>query len=73
MGIDRAEKRMVDRQEAARMYSVAPGTLANWLSQGKGPKAFKVGGRRRILYRLEDLEAFFCAHPVLTTDSLEVG
>ncbi|MCX5914215.1 MAG: DNA-binding protein [Deltaproteobacteria bacterium] len=64
-------KKMVSRKEAAAMYSMAPGTLANWLSQRCGPRAFKVRGR--VLYRLEDLEVFFCAHPILTTDSVEVA
>ncbi len=70
-GKDLTGKRMVDRQEAARMYGVSSGTLANWLSAGKGPKAFKVN--RKVLYRIEDLELFFTACPVQTVDSLQAA
>jgi len=62
------EKRMVGRREAALMFGVAPGTLANMSSQGRGPKAYRVG--RKVLYRIEDLENFFTSNPVLTIDSL---
>ncbi len=65
---EKAKKMMVDRKEAARLYSVAAGTLANMLSQGRGPRAFKVG--RKILYKMQDLEEFFTAHPIQTIDSI---
>ncbi len=61
-------KKMVDRREAGEMFSVASGTLANWLSQKRGPRAYKVG--RKVLYRVDDLENFFTSTPILTTDSL---
>jgi hypothetical protein len=62
-------KKMVSAQEAAIMYSISAGTLGNWRSSKKtGPKYFKVN--RKILYKVEDLETFFTATPVLTRDSL---
>jgi len=62
-------RKMVDRKTAAAMFSMSAGTLGNWLSQGRGPRAYKVG--RKILYRLEDLEEFFTRNPILTADSAE--
>ena len=59
---------MVSTGEAAAMFSVAGGTLQNWRSQKKGPKFFRV--RRKVLYRVDDLEDFFTSTPVLTLDSL---
>lgn len=55
-------QRMVTRQQASAMFGISAGTLSNLFSQGKGPKAFRVG--RRILYRVSDLEAFFTSRPV---------
>jgi hypothetical protein len=62
-------KKMVTRQEAAMMFGVAPGTLANWLSHSRGPRAYRVN-RRKILYDVHDLELFFQANPVETVDSI---
>lgn len=45
------------------------GTLANWRTQKRGPKYFKVS--RKILYRREDVEAFLFRNPVLTIDCME--
>jgi len=64
-------KRMLTRREAALAFGVAPGTLANWMSCGVGPRAYKVRGKK-ILYRLEDLEIFFQAVPIQTADSITV-
>lgn len=35
---------------------IMEGTLANWRSQGKGPRHVKIGSK--ILYRLSDVKAF---------------
>ncbi len=59
---------MISTQEAAAMFSIASGTLQNWRSLAKGPRFFRVN--RKILYKMEDLEDFFTANPVLTVDSL---
>ncbi len=68
---DFGPKKMIGRREAAAMYGVACGTLANMLSQRRGPRAYKVG--RKILYKLEDLELFFTANPLQTVDSAEIA
>lgn len=47
---------MLREKQAASFLGVAPKTLANWRSQGKGPKFCRLG--RAIGYRQEDLEAF---------------
>lgn len=46
----------LSRTHAAKYLGVAPQTLANWRSLGRGPKHMKLGGR--VFYRLADLEAF---------------
>jgi hypothetical protein len=61
-------KRMVGPDEAESLYSVPKGTLANWRWAKKGPRFYKVG--QKVLYKLEDLEDFFTANPVLTVDSM---
>jgi hypothetical protein len=40
----------------ARRWNVSPRTLERWRWLGQGPSYLKVGGR--VLYRLEDVEAF---------------
>lgn len=47
---------MLRERQAASFLGVAPKTLANWRSQGKGPKFCRLG--RAIGYRQEDLDAF---------------
>lgn len=42
-------------------------TLANQLSEGRGPKAYRVG--RKIYYRVEDLEAYLTQSPIQTSES----
>ncbi|MBL8552280.1 MAG: helix-turn-helix domain-containing protein [Hyphomonadaceae bacterium] len=46
--------------EAAAYIGVAPKTLANWRSAGKGPRFYKIG--RVIVYQRDDLDAFFEEH-----------
>ena len=60
-------KKAAAAEEVAEIYSIAAGTLANWRTQGRGPKYFRVG--RKILYRLEDVENFLFQNPVMTTDA----
>jgi hypothetical protein len=43
----------------ARRWSMSPRTLERWRYEKKGPQYLKVGGR--VLYRLEDIEAFEAA------------
>ena len=62
---------MISTGEAAAMFSVASGTLCNWRSKLKGPRFYRIN--RKILYRVEDLDSYFSASPILTTDSLPEG
>jgi hypothetical protein len=64
-------KKMLSPNQAGEMFSVSPGTLANWRSLKKGPRFYKVN--RKILYKLEDLEDFFTSNPILTDASLPEG
>jgi hypothetical protein len=52
----------LDEVEAAAVLGVHPRTLANWRSQGRGPRYVAVGRRR--VYRISDLEDYLNAHAV---------
>ena len=42
--------------ELSRRWSLSPRTLERWRWLGQGPRYLKIGGR--VVYRLEDVEAF---------------
>jgi len=42
--------------DLARRWKLSPRTLERWRWLGQGPQHVKVGGR--VIYRLEDVEAF---------------
>lgn len=42
--------------ELARRWKLSPRTLERWRWIGEGPKFIKLGGR--VVYRLQDIEAF---------------
>ena len=42
--------------ELARRWKLSPRTLERWRWLGQGPRYVKIGGR--VVYRLEDVEAF---------------
>ncbi len=44
------------RQDAARYLGMKPKTLAMWQLDGRGPRSYRVGGRR--FYFKSDLDAF---------------
>ena len=44
------------QKQLADRWLMSPRTLEQWRWQGKGPKYLKIGAR--IVYRLEDVEAF---------------
>jgi len=44
------------------------GTLANWHSQKRGPRFFRVS--RKIVYRTSDIEAFLFKNPAMTIDAM---
>jgi hypothetical protein len=65
------EKKTISPETAAALYDLSPGTLANLRSQGKGAKFYKVG-KRKVLYRVEDFEAWLTSSPVMTKDSINL-
>ncbi|MEZ9133069.1 hypothetical protein BCS96_13690 [Vibrio breoganii] len=46
----------LSRKEVARILNRAYGTLANWATEGRGPKALKIEGR--VCYATADLKAY---------------
>ena len=38
------------------MLGIAPGTLANWRGENKGPRFARIGGR--VVYPLDELKRF---------------
>ena len=46
----------INQVQLARRWSLSPRTLERWRWRDQGPVYLKVGGR--VLYRLEDVEAF---------------
>jgi Helix-turn-helix domain len=46
----------LNQRELARRLKLSPRTLEGWRWRGAGPRFVKAGGR--VLYRLEDVEAF---------------
>ena len=66
-----AERIFADRMrepDAAAYIGVAPKTLANWRSAGKGPRFCRLG--RVIVYQKNDLDQYFEDHMQAT---VEVG
>jgi hypothetical protein len=45
--------------ELSRRWSISPRTLERWRWLGEGPAHLKIGGR--VVYRLQDIEAFEAA------------
>lgn len=56
--------------ELARRWKLSPRTLERWRWLGQGPRHLKIGGR--VVYRLEDVEAFE-AGSVRTSTSAAAG
>jgi len=63
------KKKALTPNEAAEMYGIPAGSLANLRCRREGPKFYKVG--RKVLYLLEEFEAWLRMNPVLTKDALE--
>lgn len=57
--IKEAPPRTLDTRESADYLRLQPSTLETWRSRGGGPKFSKLGSR--VVYRIEDLEAFLTA------------
>ena len=54
------ETKHLDQTHLARRWNISPRTLERWRWLRQGPNYLKVGGR--IIYRLEDVEAFEAAN-----------
>jgi hypothetical protein len=52
--------RHLDQNGLAERWRVSGRTLEQWRWQGKGPRYLKIGGR--VVYRVEDVEAFEAAN-----------
>lgn len=48
--------RHLSQIELAARWNISPRTLERWRFAGEGPQFVKLGGR--VVYRLEDIEAF---------------
>ncbi|WP_298838499.1 helix-turn-helix domain-containing protein, partial [uncultured Salinicola sp.] len=46
----------LNQVELAARWKISPRTLERWRWTGEGPAFIKIGGR--VVYRLEDVEAF---------------
>ena len=46
----------LNQVELSRRWSLSPRTLERWRWAGEGPLFMKIGGR--VVYRLEDIEAY---------------
>lgn len=62
--IDRPIKHL-HQVDLARRWNISPRTLERWRWLGRGPAYLKVGGR--VLYRLEEVEAYEAASLKTTT------
>jgi hypothetical protein len=51
--------RHLNQVELSRRWNISPRTLERWRWLGEGPAHLKIGGR--VLYRLQDIEAFEAA------------
>ena len=56
----------LNTQQLASRWAVTPGHLMNLRSAGQGPPYLKLGAR--VVYRLEDLEAYEAARVVLPAE-----
>jgi hypothetical protein len=56
--------------ELADRWQISPRTLERWRWLGEGPRFLKVSGK--VLYRLEDIEAYEAAHVRSRTDERAV-
>lgn len=69
MNHEKLNKKAVTPKEAAEIYGLSVGTLANLRCKGAGAKYYRAGSRK-ILYFINDLEEWLRQNPVLTIDSL---
>ena len=61
------KRRALSPDQLYAAYGLNVGTMANLRNKNQGPKYFKVG--KKVVYFVEDIEAWIRQHPVLTQDS----
>lgn len=66
------EKKTITPETAAELYDLSRGSLANLRSAGKGCKFYRVAGGRKVLYRVDEFEAWLTSSPVMTKDSINL-
>lgn len=52
--------RHLNQEQLARRWNISARTLEGWRSRKRGPKYLRVGAR--VVYRLQDIEAYEAAH-----------
>jgi hypothetical protein len=60
----------LNQLELARRWAISPRTLERWRWTGAGPRFLKVG--KRVVYRIDDIEAFE-AKRLMSSTSKQVG
>ncbi len=63
--------RQLNQIELSRRWSISPRTLERWRWLGQGPRYLKIGGR--VVYRLDDIEAFKAQHARVTAPAGHVA
>lgn len=53
--------RWLDAEQAAQYLRISPHTLERFRIHGTGPRYFRLGGRRRIVYDIADLDSWVVA------------
>ena len=64
------KKKAISPAGLESIYSIPVGTSANMRSFKRGPRYYKVGAK--VLYLVEDIEAWIRQNPVLTRDFLDI-
>jgi len=64
------KKKAISPAELESIYSIPVGTLANLRTFKRGPRYFKIGAK--VLYFVEDVEAWIRQNPVLTRDAIDI-
>jgi hypothetical protein len=65
-----SEGQLLTPAELAEREEVTLGTVYNWNHTGKGPRYTRI--RRRVMYRLEDVEAWKAAQTEIVNDGQQV-
>jgi hypothetical protein len=67
MNHNQSENRALTPHQAAQMYGLSVGTLANYRSRGLGPRYYRIPpGGRKVIYCITDIESWLKSNPVLT-------